>query len=566
MAKYTKLGDLLTSTGVITEEQLAQALQLQRVSKKRLGQVLVDNAIISEMQLIEALRLQLGVEFIDLGKVAIPSEMTKMLPKSIARKHQMVPVKVMGNDLYIAMVDPLNFIAIEEAKVATKRHIIPMISTSAAVSRAIVTLYGNEGVRLAIEDMQRESAEDGVRMLGRDANLIGEDDSSSAPAIRLVNSIIERGIGERASDIHLEPQEDSMAVRMRIDGIIHAVLTVPKELQPSLISRIKIMCGMEVTERRIPQDGRAIVRIKMREIDLRASTIPTIYGEKVVLRLLDKNAQILTPKGLGIEGENLEKYEKLLVLKQGVILMVGPTGSGKSSTMYTMLDQLNTEAVNIVTLEDPVEYSMAGINQVQINEKLGMTFASGLRSILRQDPDIIGVGEIRDGITAEIAMRAAITGHLVLSTIHTSGVLSALDRLADMGVAPYMMSSALEGLVSQRLVRRVCPQCRERYQPTAEELLRVGLPAEEAGHLMLYRGKGCPECFGTGYRGRIAVFEILLFDDAIRHAVHEQLPRADLLAAIKDSGFTSLADNCRVLLREGVTTAQEMIRTINITD
>lgn len=566
MAKYIKLGDLLTSSGAITHAQLDKALQMQKISKKRLGQVLIDNDIISEMQLIEALRMQLGIEFVDLSKVAISPEMTRMLPKGIARKYQMVPIKLVGNDLYIAMSDPLNFVSIEEAKASTKRHIIPMISTSAAVSRAIVTLYGNEGVRLAIEDMKRESSEDGVLVFSKGTNLIGEDDSSSAPAIRLANSIIERGIGERASDIHLEPQEDLMVVRMRIDGIIHSILTVPKELQPSLISRIKIMCGMEVTERRIPQDGRALVRIKMREIDLRASTIPTLYGEKVVLRLLDKDAQILTPEGLGIEGENLKKYRKLLSLKQGVVLMVGPTGSGKSSTMYTMLEHLNTEAVNIITLEDPVEYSITGINQVQINEKLGMTFASGLRSILRQDPDIIGVGEIRDGITAEIAMRAAITGHLVLSTVHTSGVLSALDRLADMDVAPYMVSSALEGLISQRLVRRICPQCREEYQPSVEDLIRIGMPPEEAGHLTLYRGKGCPECFDTGYRGRIAVFEMLLLNDAIRRAIHEQLPHAELIAAIKASGFTSLADNCRILVREGVTSAQEMARTINIID
>jgi type IV pilus assembly protein PilB len=566
LAKYIKLGDLLTSSGAITHAQLDKALQMQKISKKRLGQVLIDNDIISEMQLIEALRMQLGIEFVDLSKVAISPEMTRMLPKGIARKYQMVPIKLVGNDLYIAMSDPLNFVSIEEAKASTKRHIIPMISTSAAVSRAIVTLYGNEGVRLAIEDMKRESSEDGVLVFSKGTNLIGEDDSSSAPAIRLANSIIERGIGERASDIHLEPQEDLMVVRMRIDGIIHSILTVPKELQPSLISRIKIMCGMEVTERRIPQDGRALVRIKMREIDLRASTIPTLYGEKVVLRLLDKDAQILTPEGLGIEGENLKKYRKLLSLKQGVVLMVGPTGSGKSSTMYTMLEHLNTEAVNIITLEDPVEYSITGINQVQINEKLGMTFASGLRSILRQDPDIIGVGEIRDGITAEIAMRAAITGHLVLSTVHTSGVLSALDRLADMDVAPYMVSSALEGLISQRLVRRICPQCREEYQPSVEDLIRIGMPPEEAGHLTLYRGKGCPECFDTGYRGRIAVFEMLLLNDAIRRAIHEQLPHAELIAAIKASGFTSLADNCRILVREGVTSAQEMARTINIID
>lgn len=564
--KYTRLGDLLTGVGVITEEQLQQALGLQKGTGKRLGQVLIDNKIISEMQLIEALQVQLGVDFIDLSGMPLSSDLTSILPKNLAKKYQIVPVKVVGDDLYLAMSDPLNFIAIEEAKAATKKHIIPMISTMDLVDRAIATLYGTEGAKRAIEEMQKESAEDGDASVGSTMNLIGEDDFTSAPAIRLVNSIIERAITEKASDIHMEPREGEMAIRMRIDGIMHYSLNVPKELQAAVTSRVKIMCGMDVTERRIPQDGRSAVRIKTKEVDLRASTLPTVYGETIVIRLLDRDSQILTPEGLGLTGDNLKKYEALLANKQGVILLVGPTGSGKSSTMYSMIKRLNTEEVNLVTLEDPVEYNIDGVNQVQINEKTGMTFASGLKSILRQDPDIIAVGEIRDGETAEIAMRAAITGHLVLSTVHTSDAVSTLDRLDDIGVEPYMVAAALKGVISQRLLRRVCPHCREEYKPDAAELATLGLPATQEGQVSFFKGRGCPECYRSGYRGRIAVFEILTITRGIRKAIHEQKSHTKLLEAVAESGHVPLLENCQKLVLEGVTSSEEALRTINMTE
>ena len=295
------------------------------------------------------------------------------------------------------------------------------------------------------------------------------ESENAAPSIRLVDSIIERGISDHASDIHIEPQADIVNVRMRVDGMLHNTLTIPKELQQSVTSRIKIMCNMDVTERRVPQDGRAIVRIRMHEADLRTSTLPTVHGEKIVMRILDRENKLNTAEELGFYGHNLEKYNELLANRQGVILLVGPTGSGKSSTLFTIINRLNTEEVNIITLEDPVEYNVAGVNQVQVNEKTGMTFASGLRSILRQDPDIVSVGEIRDDETADIAMRAAVTGHLVLSTLHTGDAVSTLDRLADMGVEPYMLATALKGVISQRLVRRICPHCTQPYTPTRRD-------------------------------------------------------------------------------------------------
>ena len=559
---YKRLGDLLLSVGLISQGDLERALELQKTTKKRLGKVLTEYGIISERQLIEALELQLGVEFIDLSKTIISPEMAQVLPKSIAKRHNVVPVKIVKDELFLAMSDPLNFVAAEEVKNVTRKRVVPMIATEDAVDRAILTLYGNEGAARAIEEMKRE-ASGGEGEAGVYTTTVGGDDAQAAPTIRLVNSIIERAATERASDIHLEPREGEMVVRMRVDGVLRNVLTVPRNLQGSVLSRLKVMGGMNTAERKIPQDGRANVRAKQSDIDLRISTLPTIYGEKMVIRLLDKSAQILSREGIGLEGAQLERYGRLLRSTSGVILIAGPTGSGKSSTMYTMVRELNTEQVNLVTLEDPVEYNIDGVNQCQINEKTGMTFASGLRSILRQDPDIISVGEIRDGETAEIAMRAAITGHLVLSTIHTSDAAATLDRLFDIGVEPYLTASALKGVVAQRLVRRVCPHCRRAYEPTDGELELLAM--ERAPGMKFYRGDGCPMCFHTGYRGRTGVFEILLIGHDVRRLITARAGREAILAAARGDGFTTLAEHCRALVRAGVTTAEEAARTINST-
>ncbi|MDR0952410.1 MAG: GspE/PulE family protein [Oscillospiraceae bacterium] len=563
MAVQKRLGDLLLSIGLITQQQLDSALQQQRGTGKRLGNVLVETGFVSEQQLIEALQLQLGIEFVDLSKTVIPAEMAQLLPKSISKKYGVVPLKVVKDSLYLAMSDPLNFMATEEVKRATRKKVIPVIATSAAVDRAIMTLYGSEGAARAIEEMRRESGREAQAATFSSSN-VSEDDSQSAPTIRLVNSIIERAAVERASDIHLEPHEDELRVRMRVDGVLRNVLTVPKELQSSVISRLKIMGAMDISEKRLPQDGRANVRMAKADVDLRISSLPTIYGEKIVIRLLDKNTDLFTRERIGISGEDLKKYESLLSNQSGVILVVGPTGSGKSSTIYTMLRELNTELVNIVTLEDPVEYNLNGINQVQINEKTGLTFAGGLRSILRQDPDIISVGEIRDGETAQIAMRAAITGHLVLSTLHTNSAAASIDRLIDIGIEPYLIAAAMRGVVNQRLVRRICPHCREPYDATQEEARLIGLDSSKP--YVFYRGRGCPMCFNTGYRGRTGVFEILLFEQSIRRSIAEDYSRGNLSEIIERSGFVPFADNARRLVMEGVTTASESFRAINSTE
>ena len=567
---YMRLGDLLISAGVISQEDLERGLELQKGSKERLGTVLIKNNIITESQLIEALQMQLGIEFIDLTKVSIPTEMAQALPKNIAVQYQIVPVRIVKDELYLAMSDPLNFYAIEEAKRATRRRIHPLVATAAGIEHSIQVLYSNEGAAKAIEEMKREAAANGETTPAMDyafiTNQLGDDSANSAPTIRLVNSMLERAITERASDIHMEPRETELVVRMRIDGVMRKIMNVPKDVQSSVISRVKIMCGMDIAEHRIPQDGRFNVRVKDKDIDMRVSTLPTVFGEKIVLRLLDKSGGRVTKEAVGLTGADLEKYDEMLRLRNGVILLVGPTGSGKTTTMYAMINQLNTEDVNMVTLEDPVEYNVDGINQVQINEKVGMTFAGGLRSILRQDPDIIAVGEIRDGETADIAMRAAITGHIVLSTIHTNDAVGTIDRLRDIGCEPYIIASALKGVISQRLVRRICPDCRVAYKPTPEELRDFDLP-EDADETW-YRGTGCPQCYNRGYRGRTAVFEMLPIDRRVRNLIYEQAGRAAIEEELKrpENGFVSMEQNALRLMREGITTAEEVRRVINEDD
>ena len=562
--KFTRLGDLLIDAGVITDEQLGQALANQKKTKRRLGDELVQSGIITERQVVDALTMQLGIDFIDLTTTDIAPEMTKLVPKNLAKRYNVVPVKTRGDELYLAMSDPLNFIATEEVRAASRKRIVPMIAMQSGIDHAISQLYGSEGAKRAIREMQQEVGESGRERSGVQVSEVGVDNESSAPSIRLVDNIIERGLSTRASDIHIEPMENEVVVRMRIDGLLHTEFNIPKELQSSLTSRVKVMCNMDVTERRIPQDGRAIVRVRMREADLRVSTLPTVHGEKIVMRILDRDKKLNTPEQLGFMGTNLERYNYLLGLKQGIVLLVGPTGSGKSSTLFTMIDRLNVEEVNIVTLEDPVEFNIEGVNQVQINEKTGTTFASGLRSILRQDPDIISIGEIRDQETADIAFRSAVTGHFVLSTLHTNSAVATLDRLDDIGVEPYMIGTALKGVISQRLVRRICPYCKQEHPATEEEIEALGLDPDmpENKGLMFAHGRGCAECYQSGYRGRIVVVETLVMDKHIRKAIMTHASRDELNEAVRRSGFEPVIENCRALVKQGITTVEEVQRVV----
>ena len=559
---YMRLGDLLVSSGVISPEQLEDALKNQKESRQRLGDVLIQNGYITEQHLIDALQVQLGVDFIDLTAVSIPVELAKYVPRNIAKKYCVVPVKLVRDNLYLAMSDPLDFVAQDEVKTASRKRVIPMIATRRATEQAINSLYGSEGTARVIEEMKREAGSNSDIV---PAQMVQDttDPEESAPTIRFVNSLIERAFSERASDIHLEPQEGEMVVRMRIDGLLRRILTVPSDLQNTVISRLKIMGSMNIAEHKVPQDGHAIVSVRGHSLDLRISSMPTVYGEKIVLRLLDKSAQALGKGELGLEGRDLENYNALLKNSSGVILLVGPTGSGKSTTMCNMIRDLAREEINIVTLEDPVEYHIPGVSQCQINEKTGMTFANGLRAILRQDPDIISVGEIRDGETATIAMRSAITGHLVFSTLHTNDAISAVHRLEDIGVEPWLVASALRGVVSQRLVRKICPHCKKPYQPTAGELALLGLPEDSTA--TFYKGEGCPECHHSGYSGRRAAFEILMINKEVRHLINEGASADEIFTAARQNGFTTMQESCRKLVLEGITSAEEAARTINST-
>lgn len=550
---------MLVDAGELTNEQVNKALALQKGTGKRLGTVLIENGFITESQLIETLRMQLGIEFVDLNKVQIDPSMAQVVPRNIARAYRVVPVKMENNQLYLAMEDPLNFRALEVVREATRKRVVPMIAYSNAISRALSVLYENEGAAMAIKEMSEER---GLTIGAAADEREVQDEASAAPTVKLVNSILERGFDEKASDIHVEPHQNNMVVRIRVDGRLQEILTIPSQLQSAVISRFKVMAGMNITERRIPQDGRAQFRRgNGQTIDLRLNTMPTIFGEKVVIRILWRDATTLTRKGIGITDRDNAKFDRILHNSSGMILIVGPTGSGKTSTMYTMIQELNRDDINMISLEDPVEYQIDGVTQVAINEKVGLTFASALRACLRQDPDVICVGEIRDGETAEIALRAAMTGHLVLSTIHTEDTISAIDRLRDLGIEPYLIASSVRGIISQRLVRRICPNCRTQVQPDPYLCDLAGI--RNPSQYKFYKGKGCHMCFGSGYKGRTGVFEILPMNAKIREAISEGKNSTELRRVIAAEGdFVPMIANARDLVENGVTTLDEVVHQV----
>ena len=558
--KAMRLGDMLISLDVITEEQLQQALEDQKVTHKRLGEQLIADGFITEGQLIDTLRVQLGIDYIDLSKTDIDPTMSRYVPKSLAKKSLIVPVRVAKGNLFLAMADPLNFFALEDAQNASKMKIIPMIASTAAVEHAISVLYGNEGAAEAIAQMREEAGITDEQI--NNAVVSQEDNAESGPTIRLVNSIIERAHVEHASDIHIEPTKGDMVIRMRIDGTLHKILTVPRDIMDSVISRIKIMSRLDIVERRVPQDGRAVLRVKGSDVDMRVSTLPTIYGEKIVIRILGSEREMLTRAAIGMPENENRKLDRLLGFTSGVIMIVGPTGSGKSSTMYTLVQELLSEETNLITLEDPVEYNIDGATQVQINEKVGLTFASGLRAILRQDPDIICVGEIRDGETADIAMRAAMTGHLVITTIHTEDAVAAIDRLRDMGVPPYLVAGGVRGIISQRLVKRKSKNCRTSYMPSDEMFETAGLKPVIGAQYM--KGKGCDICFGSGYRGRIGVFEVLCMNDRLRKCITSGGDKQEFRKLALETDYVPMLTHAQELVEDGTTTVEEVARVINL--
>lgn len=542
-----RLGDLLVESDLITDAQLSASLE-EKLPDEKLGDTLLREGYITEQQLIEVLEFQLGIPHINIFQYPIEQETVQLVPQEIAKRYQVMPIRTEENQLFIAMADPMDYFAIEELRMATGYQIVPAIATKDALQRTITKYYDlQQSVDEAIGDFVPEETVE-------EAGITDED----SPIVRLVNQIISNAVSQHASDIHFDPQEVELKIRYRIDGVLMTERTLPKHMQNVIIARLKIMANLNITESRVPQDGRIKLTINFKPIDIRISTLPSIYGEKIVMRILDLSNTLDRLDKIGFTEQNETIFKEMIRKPNGIILITGPTGSGKSSTLYATLNQLNEETVNIITIEDPVEYQLAGINQVQVNEAIGMTFATGLRSILRQDPDIVMIGEIRDYETAQIAVRASLTGHLVLSTLHTNSAVAALTRLIDMGVEPFLISSSLTGVVAQRLVRRVCRDCVEVTSPTDREkeiFTQAKIEIES-----VYRGRGCGNCNNTGYRGRIAIHELLLINDDIRNLIMESASASTIRNYVKESRILFLLDDGLEKVKQGFTTTEEVLR------
>lgn len=553
MKRKMRLGDILVKDGFITEEQLMEALILQRENGQKLGVLLISQKLITEDQLFMVLEQQYGIPFLDLNNIFIDAKVPKLISESLARKHSVIPVRLDKNKLTLAMVDPLDMIAKDDVRIITGLEVDVVISTQQDIVKAIGRFYDSaERAERAVEDYKTQTGVEDYEVDEEDA------DVTNAPMVRLVNTIISQAVRAKASDIHIEPFEKNVRIRFRVDGELREVMSPAKSTHSPVVTRIKIMGKMNISEKRIPQDGRVEATIEGMAIDMRISVLPTVYGEKVVIRLLDRNALVVSKSDLGFTAHNLELIDKIMKVPEGIILVTGPTGSGKTTTLYSLLKELNKENKNIITIEDPVEYRLEGINQVQVNAKAGLTFASGLRSVLRQDPDIVMVGEIRDVETAEIAVRAAITGHIVLSTIHTNDTVSTISRLEDMGIENYLIASATVGILAQRLVKKICHKCKVSHEASADELKIMGIPFAE--NVMITKGTGCNSCNNTGYSGRTAIHEVLVVDREIRNMISTGKSVDEIKTRAKEKGLTTLNETCRELVLQGQTTIDEMLR------
>jgi len=573
MARPQAIGEICVRLKLITQDQLQQALEKQRQlnTKESLGDVLVNMGLINEKDRVRCLGEQWGVPFIDLSEVEPEPEAIKMVAQDIARRQKVIPISLKTNKLTLAMKNPLDIFIIDEIRLSTGVEVEPMIATEEDIVAAINRCYRSEAsVKAVVSEVMRDL--EGGEIDFTTTETVREEDisieqlkelSEEAPVIRLANLIISRGVTDGASDIHIEPTREAVRVRFRIDGILHEAMAAPKKVQASLISRIKIMAEMDIAEKRAPQDGRIGAVIDGKPYDFRVSTLPSVHGEKIVMRILDKSSISVGLNKLGLLPETLERFESLIMRTYGIILVTGPTGSGKSTTLYSVLSKLNSGEKNILTIEDPVEYELAGITQTQINPRAGLTFAAGLRTMLRQDPNIIMVGEIRDAETALIATEAALTGHLVLSTLHTNDAPGAVTRLLDMGIEPFLIASGVIGVLAQRLVRCICPKCKEQYKPPLDAVKRLGIPIDEnTTKVTFYRGRGCDHCKGTGYKGRIGIYELMIVNDRIRDLVLTRSSSHQLREAAVQMGMKSLKDDAMEKILLGTTSLEETMRVI----
>ena len=555
--KQIRIGDLLVEAGAITEDQLQQALVVQKETGGRLGNVIMDLGFISRELLITVLTTQMGIDYVELKTVKIDDAVINLIPEPLVRKHKAMPIAFddhNANILKVAMADPMDLSAIDDLSIASGYQVDPLIAFEEDINDAIGKYYGSAS---AMEAAEKFKLEQQANQVLDEEEAAANADIDNSPIVQLVNQIIEGGVRQRASDIHIEPMETYVRVRYRIDGALKQVMSYDQSLSSAISARIKIVGGMDIAEKRKPQDGRITIMVDRREFDVRVSILPTVYGEKTVMRLTSKDGLTKPKSGLGFSPEEIKTFDGILSNPHGIILVTGPTGSGKSTTLYTSLSELNTEDVNIITVEDPVEANIDGINQVQVNAKAGLTFAAALRSILRQDPDIIMIGEIRDGETATIAVQAAITGHLVVSTLHTNSAASTVTRVIDMGIEPYIIGDALVGVIAQRLVRRLCQACKQPRLATEAEkkALRVEDLSED---VVIYEPKGCPLCNDTGYSGRIGVYEMMAVSPALQVVIAKGATADVIEKKALEEGMSTLRMSEGRHVLNGITSIEEM--------
>ena len=564
-----RLGELLIKASLISQDQLKEALKLQKETSGKLGETLIKLGFVTEEDITECLSQQFGVPSINLSHFEIDSSVIKLIPADVARKYNILPVNKTGATITIAMADPTNVFAMDDIKFMTGYNVEPVVASELGIKAAIDNYYGTTSsleLKRVMEDLQQsESADLEVLEEEEDMDLAALADSAEeAPVVKLVNLILTDAIKRGASDIHIEPYEKEFRVRFRIDGTLYEIMNPPLKLKDAITSRMKILAKLDISEKRLPQDGRIKLKMKLndknKELDFRVSVLPTLFGEKIVMRLLDKDNLKLDMTKLGFEPESLVRFEEAIFKPWGMVLVTGPTGSGKTNTLYSALWKVNSPEVNIMTAEDPVEFNLPGINQVQMKEAIGLNFAATLRSFLRQDPNIILVGEIRDFETAEIAIKAALTGHLVLSTLHTNDAPSTINRLMNMGIEPFLVATSVQLIAAQRLARRVCSNCKEPVEITPQALIDIGYKKEEIGTFTVYKGRGCDKCNSTGYKGRVALIEVMVIDDTIRDLILAGGTAIDIKKRAAETGMISLRRSGLIKIKDGTTTIEEVVR------
>jgi type IV pilus assembly protein PilB len=564
-----RLGELLTKASLISQDQLKEALRVQKETGGKLGETLIKLGFVSEEDITECLSQQFGVPSINLQHFEIDSGVIKLIPGDVARKYNILPVNKTGATITIAMADPTNVFAMDDIKFMTGYNVEPVVASELGIKAAIDSYYGTTSsleLKKVMEDLQTQESAD-LEVLEEDEEMdVSQlaDSAEEAPVVKLCNLILTDAIKRGASDIHIEPYEKEYRVRFRIDGILYEIMNPPLKLKDAMTSRMKILAKLDISEKRLPQDGRIKLKIKLedknKELDFRVSVLPTLFGEKIVMRLLDKDNLRLDMTKLGFEPESLARFEEAIFKPWGMVLVTGPTGSGKTNTLYSALSKVNSPEVNIMTAEDPVEFNLPGINQVQMKEQIGLNFAATLRSFLRQDPNIILVGEIRDFETAEIAIKAALTGHLVLSTLHTNDAPSTINRLMNMGIEPFLVATATQLIAAQRLVRRICGNCKEAVDMTPQAVANLGYKKEEVGTFTIYKGRGCEKCNNTGYKGRVGLIEVMQIDDDIRDLILAGGTAIDIKKRAIENGMITLRRSGLIKIKDGMTTVEEVVR------